>query len=170
MKHGFIYLWVDKIVMFGIARSGKTCSLRALLPPDDPPDQDPNQPNENPPKQGSTPLMERPITVMMITSDDGKQWKRMTREEVHERIAQIIKSRPMASSISEHLSQSIRRTGCTSLILVASMNSMRCCQYSSMVHEISSMSLSLVTHWINHPRFPTVTAVVNHCVNHTPHS
>ena len=89
MQHGHIDLGIDKVVMFGVAGRGKTCSLHALLglPPPDP---------------GSTELMERPITISVISSDDGKQWKKMTSEEVHERIAQIIGSRPV---ISEHTSE-----------------------------------------------------------------
>ena len=92
MQRGHIDLGIDKVVMFGIAGSGKTSALHALLGLD-------------PPDQGSTPLMERPITVMVISGDDGEQWKKMTRKDVHERIAQIIRSRPVASTSSEHISE-----------------------------------------------------------------
>ena len=81
MKYGFIDLGIDKIVMFGIAGSGKTCSLHALLgkPP--------------PPVRCSTPLMERPISVMMVKVDDELQWQEMTTEQSRKNIATIIKSR-----------------------------------------------------------------------------
>ena len=89
MQHGHIDLGFDKVVMFGVARSGKTCSLHTLL-------------GQRPPDQGSTPLMERPITVLVISRDDGEQWKKMTQKEVHKEIAHIIRSRPLASPSSEH--------------------------------------------------------------------
>ena len=98
MQHGHIDLGFDKVVMFGIAGSGKTCSLHALLGLPPPPDR-------------STPLMERPIHVMVISGDDGKQLKVMSKKDVHKRIAQIIRSQPstslVASSSSDNTSQEL---------------------------------------------------------------
>ena len=72
--------------MFGIAGSGKTCSLCALLgkkPPED---------------RHSTPLMERPIGVSVISVDEELKWQEMTPEQVRQRIADIIRSRSKTPS------------------------------------------------------------------------
>ena len=81
MLLGFIQLDIDKVVMFGIAGSGKTCALAALLGLD-PPD-----------LRCSTPLMKRPIEVMVVYVDDMLQWQKMTPKQVQETIAEIIRSR-----------------------------------------------------------------------------
>ena len=81
MQHGYIDLGIDKIVMFGIAGSGKTCSLAALL-------------GQSPPDiQCSTPLMERPVQVKVIFVDENAQWQKNTPNQVQQMIAQIIRSR-----------------------------------------------------------------------------
>ena len=80
MKHGHIDLGIDKIVVFGIGGSGKTCSIATLLG------------LEAPKEHISTPLMEKPIQVTVI-SRDNKKWKKLTRKEVQQDIAKIIKSR-----------------------------------------------------------------------------
>ena len=99
MQLGSIDLGIDKVVMFGIAGSGKTCSLAALLgmPP--------------PEIRCSTPLLERPIEVKVISVDDKLQWQKMTREQVRKRIAEIIKSRAESPSI---LAQTSPNSGHTS--------------------------------------------------------
>ena len=81
MQHGFIELTIGKVVLFGIAGSGKTCSLAALLG-DPPPD-----------IRRSTPLMQRPVQVMLIITDGEMQWKKMTAGGIRQNIAQIIRSR-----------------------------------------------------------------------------
>ena len=80
MQHGYIDLGINKFVMFGIAGSGKTCSLAALL--------------EQPPPQiqCSTPLMQRPVQVVVISVGNNMQWKKMTQDQIRQRIAQIIRS------------------------------------------------------------------------------
>ena len=81
MLLGFIQLDIDKVVMFGIAGSGKTCALAALLGLD-PPD-----------LRCSTPLMKRPIEVVVVYVDDLLKWEKKTPKQVQETIAQIIRSR-----------------------------------------------------------------------------
>ena len=81
MLRGFIQLDIDKVVMFGIAGSGKTCALAALLGLD-PPD-----------LRCSTPLMKRPIEVVVVCVDDLLQWEKKTPKQVQETIAEIIRSR-----------------------------------------------------------------------------
>ena len=81
MKRGYILLDLDKLLMFGTAGSGKTCSLAALLGLD-PPD-----------IRRSTPLMKRPIEVVFIDVDGKKKWTIRTAEELREKIAEVIRSR-----------------------------------------------------------------------------
>ena len=95
IKHGSIDLEIDKIVMFGVAGSGKTCTLHVLLgkPPPD--------------IRCSSPLMERPITVLVISVDDQLHWQEMTPQQIRQRIAEIIRSR------SEALSQAAKSSPCS---------------------------------------------------------
>ena len=81
MKRGHFELVVDKVIMYGIAGSGKTCSLHVLLgrPPPD--------------SRSSTPLMKRPVEVMFMSVNDKKEWKVRTREEMRDTVAEIIRSR-----------------------------------------------------------------------------
>ena len=81
MKRGHIELDIDKVVMFGIAGSGKTCALAVMLG-DDPPD-----------VTCSTPLMKRPVKVLFMDVDKKLHWKIKTLQEVNESIAEIIRSR-----------------------------------------------------------------------------
>ena len=81
MLLGFLELGIDKVVMFGIAGSGKSSSLAALLGLD-PPD-----------LRCSTPLMQRPIEVVVIHVDDQLHWQKKTPEQIRETVAEIIRSR-----------------------------------------------------------------------------
>ena len=81
MKRGHIELSIDKVVMFGIAGSGKTCALAVMLG-EDPPD-----------VTFSTPLMKRPVEVLFMDVDKKLHWKIKTLQEVNDSIAQIIRSR-----------------------------------------------------------------------------
>ena len=81
MKRGHFELVVDKVIMYGIAGSGKTCSLHVLLG---------RPPPEN---RNSTPLMKRPVEVMFMSVNDKKEWKVRTREEMRDTVAEIIRSR-----------------------------------------------------------------------------
>ena len=81
MKRGHILLDLDKLLMFGMAGSGKTCSLAALLglaPPD---------------IRRSTPLMKRPIEVVFMDVDGEKHWTIRTAGELQDKIAEVIRSR-----------------------------------------------------------------------------
>ena len=81
MKLGHLDLLLDKILMFGIAGSGKTSSLAVLLglaPPD---------------IRCSTPLMKRPITVTFMCVDENMEWKEKTPDEMSEIVAEVISSR-----------------------------------------------------------------------------
>ena len=81
MKRGHIVLDLDKLLMLGMAGSGKTCSLATLLglaPPD---------------IRRSTPLMKRPIEVVFIDVDGEKRWMIQTAEQLQDKIAEVIQSR-----------------------------------------------------------------------------
>ena len=81
MKRGHIELSIDKVVMFGIAGSGKTCALTVML-------------GDNPPDiTSSTPLMKRPVEVLFMDVDKKLHWKIKTLQEVNDSIAEIIRSR-----------------------------------------------------------------------------
>ena len=74
-------LAIDKVLMFGIAGSGKTSALAALLGVD-------------PPSiRSSTPLMRRPIEVMFMDVNEELQWKMRTNKEFRDTVAEIIHSR-----------------------------------------------------------------------------
>ena len=81
IKLGHILLDLDKILMFGIAGSGKTSSLAVLLglaPPD---------------IRCSTPLMKRPITVMFMCVNEKMEWEVKTPDQMREIVAEVISSR-----------------------------------------------------------------------------
>ena len=76
--------------MFGMAGSGKTCSLAALLglaPPD---------------IRRSTPLMKRPIEVVFMDVDGEKRWTIRTAGELQDKIAEVIRSRfPQQQTVAQ---------------------------------------------------------------------
>ena len=81
MIRGHIELDIDKLVMFGIAGSGKTCAVALLL-------------GMMPPEiRCSTPLMKRPIDLMFMDIDKNLQWKMRTSKEIQNTVAEIILSR-----------------------------------------------------------------------------
>ena len=90
MKRGHILLDLDKLLMFGMAGSGKTCSLAALLglaPPD---------------IRRSTPLMKRPIEVVFMDVDGEKRWTIRTADELQDKIAEVIRSRfPQQQTVAQ---------------------------------------------------------------------
>ncbi|CAI8022024.1 hypothetical protein GBAR_LOCUS12966, partial [Geodia barretti] len=81
MKRGHIELDLDKLLLFGNAGSGKTCSLAALLGVDPPT------------IRRSTPVMKRPIEVMFVDVDGKKQWKKRILDQLRDVVAEVIKSR-----------------------------------------------------------------------------
>ena len=81
MQRGHFDLAIDKVLMFGIAGSGKTSSLAALLGVD-------------PPSiRSSTPLMRRPIEVMFMDVNEELHWKMRTNKEFRDIVAEVIHSR-----------------------------------------------------------------------------
>ena len=90
MERGHILLDLDKLLMFGMAGSGKTCSLAALLglaPPD---------------IRHSTPLMKRPIEVVFMDVDGEKRWTIRTAGELQDKIAEVIRSRfPQQQTVAQ---------------------------------------------------------------------
>ena len=90
MKLGHILLDLDKLLLFGTAGSGKTCSLAALLGVDPPT------------IRCSTPLMKRPIEVVFIDVNGKKRWKIRTIGELKDKIAEVIRSRiPRQQTVSQ---------------------------------------------------------------------
>ncbi|CAI8042070.1 hypothetical protein GBAR_LOCUS23370 [Geodia barretti] len=90
MKRGHIEVDLDKLLLFGTAGSGKTCSLAALLGVDPPT------------IRRSTPLMKRPIEVVFVEVDGKKQWKKRTLDQLPDAIAEVIKSRmPRQQSVAQ---------------------------------------------------------------------
>ena len=84
MIRGYIELDIDKVVMFGIAGSGKTCTVAIMV-------------GKKPPNiRCSTPLMKRPIELMFMDvdeSDEKLEWKMKLPKEIQDTIAKIIHSR-----------------------------------------------------------------------------
>ena len=90
MKLGHLVLDLDKLLLFGTAGSGKTCSLAALLGVDPPT------------IRRSTPLMKRPIEVVFIDVDGKKRWTIRTIGELHDALAEVIRSRmPQQQAVSQ---------------------------------------------------------------------
>ncbi|CAI8033474.1 hypothetical protein GBAR_LOCUS18877, partial [Geodia barretti] len=86
MKRGHIELDLDKMLLFGNAGSGKTCSLAALLGVDPPT------------IRRSTPLLKRPIEGMFVDVDGKKQWKKRKLDLA----AEVIRSRmPRQQSVAQ---------------------------------------------------------------------
>ena len=81
MIRGYIELGIDKVVMFGVAGSGKTCTVALLLG------------MKAPEIRCSTPLMKRPIELMFVDVDENQEWKMRTPKEIQNIIAEIIRSR-----------------------------------------------------------------------------
>ncbi|CAI8008933.1 hypothetical protein GBAR_LOCUS6075, partial [Geodia barretti] len=90
MKRGHIELDLDKMLLFGTAGSGKTCSLAALLGVDPPT------------IRHSTPVMKRPIEVVFLDVDGKKQWKKRTLDQLPDAIAEVMRSRmPRQQSVAQ---------------------------------------------------------------------
>ena len=81
MIRGYIELGIDKVVMFGIAGSGKTCTVALMLG------------MKAPEIRCSTPLMKRPIELMFVDIDKNQEWRMRTPKEIQNVIAEIIRSR-----------------------------------------------------------------------------
>ena len=81
MCYGHIESSIAKVLLFGIAGSGKT-SATAILMGEDPPA-----------GRTSTSLMARPVQVITILINELTKWEKKTPEEVRRIIAEIIRSR-----------------------------------------------------------------------------
>ena len=81
MIRGYIELGIDKVVMFGIAGSGKTCTVALMLG------------KKAPEIRCSTPLMKRPIELMFVDIDKNQEWRMRTPKGIQNVIAEIIRSR-----------------------------------------------------------------------------
>ena len=81
MERGFVELDLDKVLLFGVAGSGKTSVLSVLL-------------GEDPSRiRCSTPLLKRPIEVLLMDVDGFKRWKIRLPSELRDAVAEIIHSR-----------------------------------------------------------------------------
>ena len=89
MRYGHIETSIGKVLLFGIAGSGKT-SATAILMGEDPPA-----------VHTSTPLMARPVQVISVLIEEQRKWEKKTPEEVRRIIAEIIRSRESSSEIRE---------------------------------------------------------------------
>jgi len=89
MRYGHIETSIAKVLLFGIAGSGKT-STTAILMGEDPPS-----------VRTSTPLMARPVQVHTVLIEGLTRWEKKTREEVLRIVGEIILSRELSSEIQE---------------------------------------------------------------------
>ena len=78
---GHVELHIDKVVMYGIAGSGKTSALAAML------GRDPLT------IRSSTPLMKRPVNVRFMCVDDKTEWKVRTVKQMCNTVAEVMRSR-----------------------------------------------------------------------------
>ena len=96
MRYGHISTSIAKVLLFGIAGSGKT-SVTAIVMGEDPPA-----------IRMSTPLMVHPIQVIPVLIKELTKWEMKTQEEVRKTIAEIIRSRESYSESQLNGSKSPR--------------------------------------------------------------
>ena len=89
MRYGHIATSIAKVLMFGIAGSGKT-SLTAIMMGEDPP-----------PVRNSTPLMIRPVQVIAVLIEGRTKWEKKSQEQVLRTVAKTIRSRELCSELQE---------------------------------------------------------------------
>ena len=87
MRYGHIETSIAKVLLFGIAGSGKT-SATAIMMGEDPPS-----------IRTSTPLMVRPVQVITVLIKELLKWEKKIPEEVLRIVAEIIRSREPSSEI-----------------------------------------------------------------------
>ena len=78
---GHVEVHIDKVVMYGIAGSGKTSALAAML------GRDPLT------IRCSTPFMKRPVNVRFMCVDKKMEWKVRTVKQMQNTVAEVISSR-----------------------------------------------------------------------------
>ena len=83
MKRGVTKRKITKVVMVGVAGSGKTTSLETLI------DEKP-QPEED---RESTPLLKRPVQTEVIYIDEKVRWRKKSPEEKKQYIASLLRAR-----------------------------------------------------------------------------
>ena len=102
MKRGFVELDLDKVLLFGVAGSGKTSVLSVLL-------------GEDPSRiRCSTPLLKRPIEVLLMDVDGFKRWKIRLPSELRDAVAEIIHSRMPQEEPGVESSSSLAHPGLAS--------------------------------------------------------
>ena len=98
MRYGFIVTSIAKVLLFGIAGSGKT-SVTAIM-----------MGNEPPPVRTSTALMARPIQVISVLIGQLMEWQKKTPEEVRRIIAEIVRSRELQEMDLESTASEFQET------------------------------------------------------------
>ena len=95
IKEGFVELTLTRVQMLGPPGSGKTCSQHLLLNEDPPLHKNPQAENESPskPVTDSTPIACRAVKAIRISSNDDKKLKRITRDEMLQKLASNLKER-----------------------------------------------------------------------------
>ena len=78
---GHVELHINKVVLYGIAGSGKTSALAAML------GKDPLT------FRCSTPLMKRPVNVRFMYVDENTEWKERTVKQMQDTVAEVMRSR-----------------------------------------------------------------------------
>ena len=98
MHYGFILTSIAKVLLFGIAGSGKT-SVTAIMMGDDPP-----------PVRTNTSLMARPIQVISVLIGQLMEWRKKRPEEVLRIIAEIVRSRKLQEIGIESTASELQET------------------------------------------------------------
>ena len=83
MKRGMSKRVITKVVMVGVAGSGKSTSLETVMEEEPPAEED----------RESTPLLKRPVQTEVIFVEKKVQWKKKTPEEKKRYIASILRAR-----------------------------------------------------------------------------
>ena len=83
MKRGVTKRKITKVVMVGIAGSGKTTSLETIMDEKPPAEED----------RESTPLLKRPVQTEVVYIDKKVKWRKKSPEEKKEYIANLLRAR-----------------------------------------------------------------------------
>ena len=83
MKRGVSKRKITKVVMVGIAGSGKTTSLETVMDEQPPAEED----------RESTPLLKRPVQTEVIYIENNVKWVKKTPEEKKRYIASLLRAR-----------------------------------------------------------------------------
>ena len=83
MKHGSSKRIITKVVLVGIAGSGKSTSLETVMEEKPPAEED----------RESTPLLKRPVQTEVINIDNHLKWIKKSPEEVRQHVAGLLRDR-----------------------------------------------------------------------------